>query len=143
MGIFTEALNNRIDDETFFTADFTIGNVTKKVGAFPITPADFDAADKAIMEASKSSGAPFQPFRHDPSNFAGMVAMLMRKSYLVVKDEITDTKVFDIGDKALLMRQPFKDVSDMFGDLFKDHLTEILQADDDELRTKKNSKKTA
>lgn len=124
MGILSSALNTEVEDQAELTANFKLGTKTFKVGARPLTPADFDHVNSQIAQAAGKLKIGYVPFQQDPTNFTGQVALLIRKTF-TLDDEggLTEDRAFGVADKPVLMRLGAHKVSDMFTDLFKDQIT--------------------
>lgn len=128
MGILSSALDAAIADQDTLITDIEIGGKKLKIGSKPLTPADFSAANSAVSEEARKSKTQYMPFQQDPTNFAGQIALLIRKARVVEDDELTDQKVFDATDLPRLRRLGVGPIADMFTGLFKD----AISFDDDD-----------
>ena len=113
MSILSQALDRELNTVPALSAKFDIGGETFSVGAHPLSAMDFQAVNKKLSV----------PFQTDPTQFEGMVDMLIRKTR-ALDDEglLTDNKMFDVGDRAKLMRMKVDKVSAMFAQLFGDQV---------------------
>lgn len=129
--ILSKALAEEVSSREIATASFKLGSGEPiAVGAYPLTPADFEAVNRKLKVT----------FQNDPTQFGAQVDMLIRKTRLIDPEGgLTDEKAFSLADRPLLMRLGVEKVSSMFFDLFEAQLNVDNGGDEDDEGEKGNS----
>lgn len=130
MGILSSALQREVENQTDLTAEITLGGEKYKVGSKPLTPSDFSYVNKYVAEEAKRMKMGFVPFQQDPTNFIGMVMMIIRKTRMMDGDELGDL-AFAVADKPWLMKMGVDVISGIFADLFGSQVTVSDEDEDD------------
>ena len=134
MGVsaISAALSKQVENQEPNIATVTLGGSEFKIGASPMSAADFSKVNSMLAKDAEGQSTPYAPFQNNPSNFSGQVLMIIRKAKLVVDDELSSDKAFTIADKANLMLMDVSMIANIFADLFGDQLSEDDDGDDTE-----------